>query len=403
MAAASLPRRSFGPLLLRYGAAMAFDVFKYAFFVLLGAEAIFLSDVLISNLLPKVLDHQASFLSLILLIVFSIPGVIIIALPLAIMIGSYIVVMSRRQATEFAAIAGMGFGSRALINLFAIIGLGALAVSHVLSGYVEPLARYQLSNTLFQLENDALREGRIAPGEFYQIGDYAVFISGGQINGTAHKFFVHERVNPATERIIMADQSIRLREPQISGIGLLLQDVAVYEFENDGMTSAKSSSEQTCVGCTQDSEMLTLRIKASNKTFVQLREANLPVQKPRGGQTSEWTNLELLQRDQYDRETTATLGERLLRDLLCFFAPLIGLLAAAATTNKTYLFALPTAGGIVLGAQFLGSYGVKSIAGIGLFGTIAGLSVLAAVTALAIAFAVLRRERGFISPLGAGV
>ena len=180
-------KRSFGPLSLRYRMGFAFDVLKFTFLVLLGAEAIFLSDVLISNLLPKVLDHQAGFLSLMALIAFTIPGVLVIAMPLAILVGSYMIIMSRRQAAEFAVIAGMGLSSSSLIRLTALIGFGALIVSHLLSGFMEPLARYQLSKTLFQVKYNAIREGRIAPGEFYQIGDYAVFASSGQINDAAHQ------------------------------------------------------------------------------------------------------------------------------------------------------------------------------------------------------------------------
>ena len=249
MNVASPSWRSIGPLSLRYGAGIAFDVFKFAFLVLLGAEAIFLSDVLMSNLLPTVLDHQASFLSLVVLIAFTVPGVMVIALPLSLLVGSYMVIMNRRQATEFVILADMGRSLRALIILIGLIGFGGLVVSHLLSGFIEPLTRYNLSRTLFHIEYDALREGRIASGKFYQIGDNAVFASSGQFSDAARKLFVHQKVDETKNRIIMADQSIRLKEPQISGMGLLLQDVAVYEFETGGIPSAPSPPKPTCVDC----------------------------------------------------------------------------------------------------------------------------------------------------------
>ena len=394
----------FGPMSLRYGGGIALEMLKFTLIVLLGAEAVFLSDVVISDLLPAVLDHQASVLSLLALIVFTMPGVMIIALPLAILVGSYIVIMNRRQAAEFAVIAGMGISSRALISLMAFIGLGALAFSHMISGYAEPLARYQLSKTLFQVEYDALREARIAQGEFYQIGDYAVFIAGGQISGTARNLFVHERVDQETYRVIMADQSVRLRDPQIAGIGLMLHGVTAYEVATEANLALSSGSEQACIDCTEETDdVQDLRVMASSQLFVQLREADLPTLTPRGTRTSQWTNLELLRRDWDDRETVATFAERLLRDLLCFCAPLIGLLAAAMTTSRTYLLALPIAGAAVLCAQFLGSFGVKSLAGLGLPATVASLTLLAFGVALVIAIAVVRCERGFISPLGGRV
>ena len=137
--------------------------------------------------------------------------------------------------------------------------------------------------------------------------------------------------------------------------------------------------------------------------FVRFPETDLPPLRPRGYRTSEKTNLELLQRDPNHRKTAATFAERMLRDLLCFFAPLIGLLAAAMTTNRTYLFALPTAGALVLCAQFLGSYSVKSLAGLGLYGTMASLVVLSVGMAVAVVIAIQQHKRGFIRPLGARV
>jgi len=396
-------RRLFGPMSLRYGGGIAFEVFKFALVVLAGAEAVFLSDVVISNLLPKVLDHQASLLSLLALIVFTMPGVMVIALPLAILVGSYVVIMNRRQAAEFAVIAGMGISSRALVSLTALIGLGALAVSHLISGYAEPLARYQLGKALFQLEYDALREARIAQGEFYQIGDYAVFIAGGQISDTARDLFVHERVNEETYRVIMAEQSVRLRDAQIRGIGLMLHDVTVYELAAEQFGGVVPGPSETCTDCTEETDTQDLRVMASSQFFVQLREADLPTLRPRGTRTSEWTTSELVQRDWNDRETAVTLAERLLRDLLCFCAPLIGLLAAALTTNRTYLLTLPIAGAAVLCAQFLGSYGVKSLAGLGLPATAGILTLLAVGASLVVAIAIVRCERGFISPLGGRV
>ncbi len=403
-------RRSLGLMSLRYGAGLSFDVLKLTFLVLLGAEAVFLSDVVISNLLPEVLDHQAGFLSLLSLIAFTIPGVLVIALPLAVLVGSYLVIMNRRQAAEFAVIAGVGLSSRALISLTALIGFGALAVSHTLSGFVEPLARYQLSETLFEVRYDAIREGRIAPGEFYQMGNFAVFTSSGQINETASKLFVHERIDQATNRIIMADRVVRLRDPQVSGIGVLLQDAAIYEFETNDVSRAQSTAEPLCVDCAEQPDTNALQVMLSDRMFVQLQEEDLPFQesdlpalRERGSKISELTNLELLRLDSFDRTSTTALAERLLRDLLCFFAPLIGLLSAALTTARTYLFALPTACSVVLTAQFLGSYGVKSLAGLGLFGALVSLATLALVLAVLVAIVISRRERGFISPLGSRV
>ena len=54
-----------------------------------------------------------------------------------------------------------------------------------------------------------------------------------------------------------------------------------------------------------------------------------------------------------------------------------------------------------LGAQFLGSYGIKSLAGLGLYGTVTCLILLAAGIILVVTIAILQREREFIRPMGA--
>ena len=406
MKTTSLSRSPFSSMSLLYGAGIAFDMFKFIFFVLLGAEAIFLSDVVISDLLPKVLDHQSGFTSLLTLIVYTMPGVALIALPLAVLVGSYLVIMNRRQAIEFAVIAGAGLSTWTLINLTVLIGFAALIASNLFSGFIEPHARYLVNKTIHNIQHDAIREGRIAPGKFYQIGSYAVFASSGQFSDAAHNLFFHRQVDPTKDRIITADQSIRLYEPRISGVGLLLQDVAVYELEkkkSHTVTEKPSLSEEVCTNCTEGDGTGSLRVGLSNQMFVQFEEADLPTLKPRESKRLQWTNLELLQRGHGDRRAVSILAERLLRDILCFLAPLLGLLAAAVTTNKTYLLALPTAGGVVLGAQFLGSYGMKSLASIGLAGTVAILGLMTLVIVLAAAFVVLRYEHGFIRPLGARV
>ena len=100
-------RRRSSTLTQRYAAGLVLDAWKFAFIVLAGAEAIFLSDALISNLLPVVLEHQAGILNLLTLVVLSVPVVLVIALPLALLVGAYFAFLRRRQVAEFTVIAGM--------------------------------------------------------------------------------------------------------------------------------------------------------------------------------------------------------------------------------------------------------------------------------------------------------
>ena len=400
-------RRSFGTLTLRYAAGLIFDAWKFVGFVLVGAEAIFLSDALISNLLPLVLEHQAGILNLLTLVVLSVPVVLVIALPLALLVGAYFAFLRRRQAAEFTVMAGMGYSSRSLIALAVTIGLGGLAASLLLSGFAEPLARHQLAEVAFHIQYDALREGKIAAGKFYRIRNYAVFASSGRINDAASNIFVHQRVNAQKDRIVVAKHAVRIKRPERStNIGLILEGVAIFDLQHQEMDSdAGESAGQTdrCADCDEAATVSPFQIMRFDRIFVEFPSTSLPSRGPRGSLHEEWTSLELLQQGPRAEWTTAVLGDRLLRGIICFLTPLLGLLAVVMTTDRTYLFALPVAGSAVLCAGFFGSYGVDFLASRGMAMTLGVLAAMAASATLLVAAWIRRRESGCIRPLGVWV
>lgn len=370
----------------------AYEVFRLTFFVLLGAQAIFLTNVVVADLLPEAIEHQAGLGNFVALTVLTVPGVLVIALPLAVLVGSYLVIMNRRAFGEFASFAGMGFTNKGLLQLSFGIGLGAILASHLISGYAEPLARYQLAKTLFDIKNDAVREGRIAAGEFKTIGDYVVFADTGRLNKTAGGVFIHERLDDGTTRFVTAQHSLRASVEEQLGLGLILGDVAVYQF---GADEVASQSTEPCAGCAAETAEITL----AEQMFIQFREPEteqLPVRRSR---VPDQTNLELLELGTNDADAAATLAGRFLRDLLCLAAPFVALLAATLTTPRTYLFALPLAGGLVLSAQFVGTFLVQSLAGAGMSILLTGITAGAAITGFALIVAIIRHENGLIQPL----
>lgn len=400
-------RRRSSTLTQRYAAGLVLDAWKLAFIVLAGAEAIFLSDALISNLLPVALEHQAGILNLLTLVVLSVPVVLVIALPLALLVGAYFAFLRRRQVAEFTVIAGMGYSSRSLIALAVAIGLGGLAASLLLSGFAEPLARHQLAEAVFHIQYDALREGKIAAGKFYRIGNYAVFASSGRLNDAANNIFIHQRVSPQKDRVVVARHAVRFRGPERStNIGLILEGVAIFDLQHPELDSDEggpASHDDQCAGCLDTATVSPFQIMRFDRIFVEFPSANLPSLGPRSSQPQEWTSLELLQQGPREEWVTSILGDRMLRGLICFLTPLIGLLAVAMTTDRTYLLALPVAGSVVLCAGFFGSYGVEFLAARGLLATVGVLIALAASAAVFVAAWIRRRESGYIRPLGVWV
>ncbi len=390
-----------GSLSQRYAAGLILEAFKYAAFVLAGAEAIFLSDAIIADLLPEVLRHQADTTSLMALIVLTVPRVLMVALPLALLVGTYLAMVARRQATEFTVLAGIGHSSRSLIALAAMIGLGGLVLSLFLSGFVEPLARHQLTRTVFDIRFDALRDGKIAAGRFYQFGDYSVFASSGRINEVASNFFVHQRIGELKNRIVIANQTTRVRVTQRPNVGLMLEDVAIHEFEHRrSPVVAEETASDACDDCGGRAAGSPFQVATFDRMFIEFPAADLAPPAPRGSDLRELTSPELWSLSTRDNGAAALLGDRLLRGVVCLLAPLLGLLAVALTTDKTYLVALPIAGGIVLSGGFLGSFAVEFVAPLGLPAMAGILAALAASAAAAISVGVAGSERGFIGALG---
>jgi hypothetical protein len=205
----------------------------------------------------------------------------------------------------------------------------------------------------------------------------------------------------------VAKHAVRIKRPERStNIGLILEGVAIFDLQHQELDSdADESAGQTdqCADCDKAETVSPFQIMRFDRIFVELPSTSLPSRGPRSSQHEEWTSLELLLQGPRAEWMTAVLGDRLLRGIICFLTPLLGLLAVAMTTDRTYLLALPVAGGVVLCAGFFGSYGVDFLASRGMAMTLGVLAVLAASAALLVAAWVRRRESGCIRPLGVWV
>jgi lipopolysaccharide export LptBFGC system permease protein LptF len=93
---------------LAYLAGLMADVSKLTLIVLVTVVALFLSDVIVSSFLPSLLAHGAQLKSIFLIFLYASPNGLFIALPVALLIGVYIVVLRRREQNEFQVLQGLG-------------------------------------------------------------------------------------------------------------------------------------------------------------------------------------------------------------------------------------------------------------------------------------------------------
>ena len=392
------------PVLLRYTGGLLSEVAKRTFIVLVAVEVVYLSDVVISYLLPRVLEFEAGVLDLLLLIVLAMPEVLTIALPLTLLIATYLTLLRRREAREFIIMAGTGYGPRALIALALMVGVGGLSLSLLLTGYAEPHTRYLTRKVLFDIVYGALRDGELSAGKFYEIGDLVVFASSGRIAGVAGNAFIHQRLDNSRYRVIVANKTVRMNTIEGAKTGLILENAAVHEFEKRdasvGGGDAPAIDSADCSACGAGRDMSTLSVLTSNRLFVETPTAEVPQIGARGESIEEWTNFELLSQDTTITSVASTLGVRLLRALLCFLAPLLALLSAGLTTQRTFLIALPLAAAAVLFVSFFTPYAVNVVVPVGLAGTMAIAVAWAAGVALLVVWSIQRFQAGCVGPAG---
>lgn len=383
---------SLKPVSARYAGGLFFDVCQLAFAFVAGVEAIFLTDLVVSDILPRVLDHRANLLNVVYVSVLSLPAGLFIALPIATLAAAYFVILRRREAREFIILAGMGRGIGPLIRFSLMVGAAGFALSLYLSGHAEPLSRYAAEQIMQEVRVEAIRNSSIGGGKFYHIEDYTVFAGGGQTSGVASKVFFLQSLGEERYRLVTAAQSRRLNAPEMTKAGVLLHDAAAFDFE---ILNLERIDKDTCAECGV-LEVVPGGARTSSQILISLPSVSLPSTKPRGSVVEQRTSFELLEGDLADGSVKHALGERLLRGLLVFIAPLLALLAVVLTRPALYLAALPAAAGLVLAGSFFGPELVDELAPFG-FGTMAG-ALLAGTLALSVLFIVLiyRFESGGI-------
>jgi lipopolysaccharide export LptBFGC system permease protein LptF len=384
---------------------MSADVGKTVLIVLLTIEALFLSDVIVGRVLPQLLVHDAGVGTIALIVLYSVPNGLFIALPTALLIGVYIVVLRRREGQEFQIFAGFGYSPRVLSITAVVIGLSGSAVSLVLSGFVEPPARYHWITTLEGVAHQAIREGELASGRFYQMGDTTFYAASGRLNEVAGDVFMHQKRSEGLGRVIVASHLSNPQTNQQGQFGLLLNNVNIYEFADQAASRSARNGQKTaadCDGCEANDLLPPLKHLQVEQFHMELPKAKLAL--PRDWRRPEETNfVDLFSEPDWSSGHVQVFGERLLRAALCMVTPLLALVAVALTFKSTMLMSLPAAAGVVLVLSFFASNNVALISQYGAWAT-AG-SILGGATVLSglCVFLVQRLNGNFIRPIGVSV
>ncbi|HXK54664.1 MAG TPA: LptF/LptG family permease [Hyphomicrobiales bacterium] len=381
----------------RYVGGLIRDIARITLGVLAGIEAIYLSDKVITHLLPTTLQNQAGFADLALLVLYATPEILFIGFPVALLIAVYLVLLRRREANEFVVFAGVGYGTGALLALVLVIGLAGQALSLAATGYIEPHALHLFGKTAFETRYKALREGRLAAGKFYVFDKYAVFAPYRRGNDVVDNLFIHARLDANRYRIMIADRATLFGSPEIRNLGLIFENASVHEFHENRTLDPGPAECQKCRNARPAAPFNVLRI---NHLYGELPAGDGQEFGPRGQRPAELTSLELLTGQDTGGGATREMSARAVRALTCLLAPLIALLAVALTSQATMFIALPAACALILGTGFFGGQAAGLLPPAGMAANLGAVLVLGLAAAAALIWAVLRVQNGCVRPHG---
>lgn len=376
----------------RYAALIVLRITVQGFLVGLLITGIFIGEKFTAIVDAALHDH-GDIHDVLMLLPLAAPEILDLALPIATLIAVYRVALRVREDRELVVLAGTGVGAHQFLVLALFVGLLAQGASLVISGAVEPHARFAHRAIVFAARHAALSGGG-ATGEFYFFPNDTVFARLPAADGHERVLFVHRPEDTDIRRMIIARRA-ELEAPAEKGwVTLNLSDTTSYDFPaerpaSDGVLPAGNAS----------APLFSMRIQSFARDLKVDQLFRFP---PRGEGAAEWTLAELTglapAPGRADETHASEAARRVFRSFLGILAPLIGLVALAFTRRATLAVALPAACAALMAVDIVGTTAARVLAPESL--TLAFLlpetALLAA--ALLLAWAIPRIHQGLVSP-----
>jgi lipopolysaccharide export system permease protein len=351
-----LLRKYFSPSL--YGGQLFVRTILEVCLLAVLVEAIFLSERSIS-ILRMIIDEPIGLAKFVPLLAWTAPEVHI-ALPIAVLIAVYRMILRSRERLEFIALASGGQSALPLLRSSMLVALLVLVSSLLISGVIAPYAKFSFRHDVDEVRYEALRAGS-KPGQFLHFPNYTIYVFPSGKGQMKRPVFVKQIIDDKTYRIVNSGQTDLIDGPQAGHMIIRMFDVTINNLPNQNerwrvrrperFADARNSF---CDGC--DTSMQTLRTVSLMK---ELDLNDLVHFEPRGATLEEWTTPELLgwtaapgSRDAMPDATLEAL-HRLARALLCFLAPFLAWLILTVTTRRSLAFALPAACAVLMCADII--------------------------------------------------
>ncbi len=332
-------------------------------------EGLFLSERLIS-ILKIVIDSPVGLSSAFPLLAFS-AAEVHLALPLAILIATYRIILTYRENREFIALASGGQSVLPLLRFAGALAVTALICSLLISGFAVPHAKFAFRAKVDAVRYETLRAGS-TPGKFLYFPDYIVYVwpAAGR---ASNPVFIRQTLDEKTSRIVNASNTEIIDRSSEGTLIIGLHGVTINDFPSrDEVSTAPdgNSDEKTqnppCDGCNPQFHTMN-----TNNVARSVNITNLMPTQPRGVVLDEWTTPELLGWMSALNGRVAGEAEaieavrRLARALLCLIAPFLAWSALTLTTRASQIFVLPLACMVVMVADIGSSQLITHFSAIG--------------------------------------
>lgn len=376
-------------------------ILRQSLLLLLLVEAIFIAEKLNETILT-VLDRSAPTFLIPIFVGLRLPDVFNLALPIALVIATYRVLLQAREDREMLILSGMGISADRVLRVAWTAGAIALATSFLVSGLIAPAAQFAQRYLLFEARFAALRDGG-APGIFYTFAEFTVFVTRGDTQD--RQLFIHQRKKNSadTESVTTASSGELVGLDGEGTLALRLTNATIVNFAAplDAAGTDSLGQEITCPTCSLLPRSVPTRLMHTRSVDAAVDPQLLTEFPARGRHIVEAGLFDLLAGPTSLYSDTARaieLGRRLGRALLCLIVPLIACVAVVLTTARTRAVALPVAAASVLALDLAMSSLVELGGGLGILPLAALLTALVVALAAAAALHVRRAEVAMIMP-----
>ncbi len=313
------------------------DMGWFLLIVMLGIEALFITDKLLTSLLLVAMEHGLGTDFLFRAALFALPEILFLGIPLAVGIAVYFVLLQRREAGDFVILSQVGFAPASILGLTALLGILALGLSIVIGGGIRPHAEHRLELSLHEGRYAVLSTGNFGGRTQLHFDGATIIFHRDLVSQEDARVFIHRQSSAREQQITTArDSQVTFPAPGAEG-QLRLSFAEISEFATTG----------------PDGPELKLSL-AAEQVLVSGDTLVIPAFRKRQHHAPTMTLQELLLRgpDRTQAETE-TILRIAMGGVLALLAPLIAACALGLTRGRLVLLAGPAGVGLILAGGFV--------------------------------------------------